>query len=125
MICNARNARDWRCWWTFLGRRWHEHPDPTPTRDARLTVQAGYCVCYIPAPSYAAWAARGHGGSIDFEFSETAGRSLLSHGLIELLPGEKPPGRLRSLKAPLKMVRYVPTAGAVAMVGKLMGRAVA
>jgi hypothetical protein len=40
-----------------------------------LTVQAGYCVCYIPAPSYAAWTARGRGGSVEFEFNDTRAKS--------------------------------------------------
>jgi hypothetical protein len=90
-----------------------------------LTVEAGYCVCRIPAPYYAVWAVRGRGGSVDFEFSDRTGRSLLSLGLIELLPGEIPPRPRRSLKAPLAVVRYMPTAVAVAMVAKIMGSAAA
>jgi hypothetical protein len=90
-----------------------------------LTVQAGYCVYYIPASYHAAWTARGRGGSADFEFSEKTGHILLSLGLIQLEPGAEPPRCCRSLEEPLVMVRYVPTVRAVAKVAKILAGAVA
>jgi hypothetical protein len=71
------------------------------------------------------WTVRGRGGSVDFEFSDRTGRSLLSLGLIQLEPGEAIPALHQRRKARFAMVRYVPTAWAVAMVADILARAVA
>jgi hypothetical protein len=78
-----------------------------------LTVQAGYSICSIPAPYHAGWTVRGHGGSIDFEFSEKTGHSLLSLGLIQLVPEETISALHQRRKARLAMVRASNHAGPV------------